>query len=200
MDTSIRTSFIPKESLSKATEPKHGGKGVGFFTFLCMTVLVISLLGWGAAYSYQSLTAKDVASLEGSLEKAKEAFEPSLLKIFENLDRRLRVSNILLSSHTAVDSIFKILSDETLKSVRYKAFSYASNASGIAVKMDGEAENFEAIALQALAMSKNDKIVNPIFSGLGVGSNGRINFIVTFSVNPSSILYMPQNGSKLQGL
>ncbi len=175
-------------------------EGLGFFNFLAVTILVVSLIGWGAAYAYKSLVAQDVANLEASLAKAKEAFEPGLLKTFENLDRRLRTGELLLSEHTSLTPLFATLDELTLKSVRYNKFSLLSNTSGTAAKVSGEALNFPAIALQALAFSKDGRLQNPIFSNLGVQPTGRVTFDVAFTVSPDTVLYSPKSESQLHGL
>jgi len=201
--TSVRTSFIPKTSLS-ARGPRK--EGLGFFTFLAIAILLVSLLGWLAAFSYKSLVEKDVHNLEAYLTKAKESFDPSLLKVFENLDRRLRTSEDLLHSHTALSPLFTLLDKLTLKNVRYTYFSYVNNGSAAAVKMSGEATDFSAIALQALEFSKDGRLTNPIFSNLGVeqdklsGQSGRITFDVQFNVDQSFVTYAPKPVSALEGI
>lgn len=198
----IRTSFIPKESLGT---PASGGRsarkeGLGFFTFLCITVLIVSLFGWVAAYGYRSLLEKEVADLDQNLSKAKEAFEPGLLKVFENLDRRLRVAGALIDGHTSVAPFFQTMDELTLKSVRYSTLTMLSSNGSTGVKITGEALGFPSIALQALSYSKDGRIENPIFSNLGVEDNGRVSFNVSFNVDPSLMLYKQGQGSQLEGL
>src|SRR3989344_9623640 len=97
----IRTSFIPKQSLTNKV-PTRRKEGMGFLSFLGITVLVVSLFGWLTAYGYRSLLQKEVADQNASLELAKQKFDPSLLKVFEDLDRRLRSANQLLAGHSTL--------------------------------------------------------------------------------------------------
>ncbi|HEY4518170.1 MAG TPA: hypothetical protein VJG48_00920 [Candidatus Paceibacterota bacterium] len=195
----IRTSFIPKQSLSNKVPTGHK-EGMGFLTFLGITVLVVSLFGWLAAYGYRALLEKEVADQNASLELAKQKFDPSLLKVFENLERRLNTSSQLLAQHTTLSPLFDTLDQLTLKSVRYTAFNYTGNQNASAVKITGEALNFPAVALQALAYSKDSRIINPIFSNLAVEASGRVTFDVAFTIDQNLVLYAPKTGSKLQGL
>ena len=199
MDQGIRTSFIPKQSLGNKPAASHT-EGMGFLPFLGITILVASHFSWLAAYGYRSLLQKEVADQNASLELAKQKFDPSLLKVFENLDRRLQAANQLLAGHSTLSPLFDTLDQLTLKSVRYNTFNYSSNQSAAAVKITGEALNFPAVALQALAYSKDDRIVNPIFSNLGVEASGRVTFDVSFALDPAFVLFAPKTESKLQGL
>ncbi|HEY4493080.1 MAG TPA: hypothetical protein VJB98_00440 [Candidatus Paceibacterota bacterium] len=197
----IRTSFIPKTSLS-ARPPRK--EGLGFFTFLSLTVLVVSLLGWLAAYSYNSLVAKKVSELETFLTRARESFDPALLKVFENLERRLTTAENLLEAHSSVGKLFDVLNERTLKSVRYTYFSYVNNGTAAAVKMSGEAIDFPSVALQALEYSKDDKLINPIFSNLGVeevsDTANRVTFDVSFNIDPALVMYTERQRSALEGI
>lgn len=173
---------------------------MGFFTFIGIAVLVVSLLGWGAAYTYKSLQEKDVHNLETYLAKARESFDPSLLKEFENLDRRLRTAQELLNSHTTLAPLFALLDQITLKNIRYTYFSYVNNGSASAVKISGESTSFPSIALQALEYSKDGHFQNPIFSNLGVMQGGKITFDVAFNVDQSLLSYSTKPTSVLEGI
>jgi hypothetical protein len=188
MDTSIRTSFIPKAPM--ANRPGARKEGMGFLTFLASAVLLVSLIGWGAAFAYKSLIEKDINDLEGYLAKANESFDPSLLRVFENLDRRIRGAEAILDRHTVITPFFELLDSVTLKSVRFNYFSLVNEGSAVAVKMSGQALEFSSIALQALEFNKDSRIINPIFSNLGVEDDqGRVSFDVSFNIDPEMILY-----------
>jgi len=196
-NTGIRTSFIPKTSLSTRGTRKEG---MGFFTFLSVAILVVSILGWLAAFTYKSLVEKDVHDQEVSLTKAKESFDPSLLKLFENLDRRLRAAGNLIDSHTTLSPLFGLLDQLTLKTVRYTYLSYVNNGSAAAVKLSGEAVDFPSIALQALEFNKDGRLQNPIFSNLGVASSGRVTFDVSFNVDLRLVSYVQKSVTGLEEL
>ena len=197
MGSGIRTSFIPKAGLSGRPPRKEG---LGFFAFLGLTILFVSLLGWLAAFGYKSLVAKDVHDLEVYLTKAKESFDPSLLSVFENLDRRLRTADDLLGAHSDLNPLFVLLDKITLKNVRYTYFSYVNNGSAAAVKISGEAVDFPAIALLALEFNKDGRFKNPIFSNLGVEKTGEVTFDVSFNVDPTLVAFVHKGTSPLEGL
>lgn len=195
---SVRTSFMPKASLSSVPKRKEGSS---FLTFLSITILFVSALGWLAAYGYKSLVAKDVADLEANITTARESFDPDLLKLFENLDRRLNAANDLLRGHTTVPPLFALLDEITLKTVRYSYFAYTNNGSAASVRMSGEATNFQSIALLALEYSRSGKILNPIFSNLGVSpTTGQVTFDVAFNVDPALVSYVAPVTSTLEGI
>ena len=196
-NTGVRTSFIPKTSLA-VRPPKR--EGLGFLMFLGLTIFLISLLGWLAAYSYNSLVEKDVHNLEAYLTQAKESFDPALLKVFENLDRRLNSAEDIMDAHSDLTPLFVMLDRVTLKTVRYTHFSYINNGAAAAVKISGEALDFPSVALQALEYSKEDKIMNPIFSNFGVEQGGKVTFDVSFNIDTSLVSYAPKTGSPLEGI
>ena len=128
--------------------------------------------------------------LEASLTRAKESFDPGLLSVFENLDRRLNAAEDLLEEHTTLTPLFVLLDELTLKSIRYNYFSYVNNGQAAAVKMSGEALDFPSIALQALEYNKNGRLINPIFSNLGVEQGGNVTFDVSFNVDTALVSYI----------
>ncbi|HEY4515233.1 MAG TPA: hypothetical protein VJJ22_03705 [Candidatus Paceibacterota bacterium] len=195
--SSLRTSFIPKSNLSNPPRKKEGSS---FITFISIAVLMVSLLGWLAAYGYKYMIAKDVQVLEQSITKARESFDPSLLKVFENLDRRLIAANGLLESHSKVLPIFDLLDRVTLKSVKYSYLGYVNNGIAVSVKITGEAINFESIALLALEYNKSGKILNPIISNLGVLVDGKVTFNVAFNVDSSLVSYVAPKTKTLEGI
>ena len=195
MDTAIRTSFIPKAPLSN--RPGQRREGLGFFMFLAIAIFLVSLIGWGVAFAYKSLVEKDISDLEGYLAKANESFDPSLLRVFENLDRRIRGARAILDQHVVVTPFFELLDSLTLKSVRFSSFSLVNDGSAVGVKMSGQALDFSSIALQAIEFNKDNRIINPIFSNLGVEDNqGRVSFEVSFNLLPEMILYSEKVGDR----
>ena len=182
----VRTSFIPKATMAPRAPRREG---MGFFVFICVALLFVSLLGWLVSFGYKSLVAKDVNSLDQSLTKAREQFDPNLLKVFENLDRRLRAGSNLLDVHTNLEPLFTTLDAITLKTVRYRFFSYTNNGSMAVVRISGEAVDFPSVALQALQYNKDRRLINPIFSNLGVDALGQVTFDVSFNIDQSLVSY-----------
>ena len=165
-------------------------EGLGFFMFLAIAILLVSLIGWGVAFAYKSLVESDIRDLEGYLAQANESFDPALLRVFENLDRRIRGAENILEQHTVLTPFFELLDSVTLKSVRFNYFSLVNNGSAVAVKMSGQALDFSSIALQALEFNKDNRIINPIVSNLGVEDDqGRVSFDVSFNIAPEMVMY-----------
>ena len=84
-----------------------------------------------------------------------------------------------------------------MKSVRFSSFSLVNDGSAVGVKMSGQALDFSSIALQAIEFNKDNRIINPIFSNLGVEDNqGRVSFEVSFNLLPEMILYSEKVGDR----
>ena len=190
MDKEFQTSFIPKKPLTEDRVVRE--RPVSVVTFFATVIFFATLVAGVGAYGYQVVLAKKVKDMAVSLDKAKGAFEPSLLSDLEVLDRRINASQEILSNHIAVSPIFQSLQELTLKNVRFTKFSYeVSRESGITVKMSGLSPNYSYItlALQSDVFVQNKYIKNPVFSNLNLDEKGNVTFDLTFSVDPSFVKY-----------
>jgi hypothetical protein len=213
MDQQFQTSFIPKKPLTEervATPTRVASASVNIFTFLATIIFFASLISAAGVYLYKLSLTKSVASAKTSLERARSAFEPTLIANMQKLDKRLISSNELLGSHLSLSPVFKSLQDLTLKSVRFTKFSYAITKDGgtkIEIKMSGQtspAGGYTSIALQSDKLGENKYIRDPIFTNLVLNDKGGVNFDLTFSVDPTFVSYgenlknMPENFSTNQ--
>jgi hypothetical protein len=165
MDKEFQTSFVPKKALVER-EPRSTGGG-GIVNFIALIIFIASIIGAGATYFYRSSLESKVEEYKVSLQRARAAFEPSLITKLQVLDKRMRAASEILDAHVAVSPIFALLGDITLPTVRYSDFSYAFNQENknlVDVKITGQAKGYNYIALQADLFGQNKFIRNPIFS------------------------------------
>ena len=179
-------TFIPKKSLAKKKTPR-GGRGI-FFS-ISLIIFLLTAVSSGAVYAYGAYLEKRVESLSLSLERAKAAFEPSVIVEFKKLNKRMSAAEEILSNHVALTSLFAALEDITLKSVRFTRFSYASGDGGATLELSGVAQSYASIALQSDAFGESPYFKNPIFSNLGLDKEGNITFDLITGVDSSLILY-----------
>ena len=164
--------------------------GFGFLTFVAVVIFLLSVAGWGGAWLYKSFTTSEVAKLKVSLQREREAFEPRLLAVFEELDKKLIAGEELIGRHTTLVPFFETLEQLTLPTVRYTNFNYElTSMGGHQFTLSGEAVNYASIALQSDSLAQHPQIIDPIFSDFRVTQTGTVAFALRFGANPGLISY-----------
>ncbi|KKP87384.1 MAG: hypothetical protein UR90_C0007G0022 [Parcubacteria group bacterium GW2011_GWC1_35_8] len=193
MDQNFQTSFIPKKPIiEERTVP---ARSVNFFTIISIFLLFTVLIVTGGLYFYKGILATDITKKENDLNLAKNRFEPSKITELQLLDKRLRSSTEILSRHIAISPIFRVLSDITMKTVRYTKFSYnigTEKDTKVTVKMSGQAVGYRSVALQSdLFVTKEEgkNFIDPVFSNLSLDDKGNVLFDLEFLVDPSFVDY-----------
>lgn len=193
MDREFQTSFVPKKPiLEKESLSPHRSNVSGVVNLVALIVFIASILGAGAMYFYRSSLENKITEEKVSLERARAAFEPSLITQLQELDKRMRAATKILNNHIAVSPIFHLLGDITLPTVRYTDFSYEFNKDNknlVDIKMSGQAKGYNYIALQADLFGKDKFIKNPIFSDFTLDQQGNVDFTLTFSVDKTLVIY-----------
>jgi len=193
MEQNFQTSFIPKKPIieQRVTTKRPISILVVISVFIFLTMVIAS----GGLYFYKNVLTQNIKTMQGDLTKAKGRFEPEKITLLQTLDKRLAMSNKILSKHIAISPIFKLLQSITMKTVRYNSFSYSfvdgkdTSVGNIKVSMTGQAVGYRSVALQADLFSKNKNLIDPVFSGLSLDDKGNVLFNLVFSVDPSFVDY-----------
>ncbi len=192
VDTNFQTSFIPKKPLAEDRAPQ--ARGVSLFGLIATILFFSSLVAAGGVYLYKGSVAKSIVSMQGQLDAARNAFEPSLITELGTLDRRIASANELLKNHIVVSPIFNALQINTLKSIQFTKFSYTTPtdpSAQIPVRMSGRARDYTSIALQSDQLAGNKNIHNAIFSNLALDERtGFVLFDLSFTVDPDLVRYV----------
>lgn len=202
MDTPTQSSFIPQDAASlSATTSRVRSQGGLSDLILLMTIVIFvaSIALAGSVFLYEEYLKTSAASKVEQLQRAKDAFEPSLIHTLTRLDDRMHVADELLAGHLAPTAFFTILQQATLTTVEFKGLDFdAADPQRITIKMTGVARSVNSIALQADLFSKNGSITNPIFSDINRQEDG-VHFNLTALVNPQSVNFVRLiNGSNDQ--
>ena len=196
MEERVKTSFIPKASLSAERVPTVSGNPIALVNLITGIVLVLAILASGGLFLFENFTIQNIAAKRVSLERSRSAFEPATIKELVRLDKRLQTGQSLLGSHVALSKLFDELEQKVLASVRFSDFSYDATSGGrVLLTSSGEAASYNAIALQSGDFSKSDIITDPIFSEVNIGTTGAINFDFTALINSTRIRYTPEQVS-----
>ncbi len=192
MDTPTQSSFIPHDAASPSSSSRSRSQGglSDLILLLTIVIFVASIALGGAVFLYNEYLRTSAASKLEQLQRAKDAFEPSLIHTLTRLDDRMQVANELLATHLAPTAFFSILQQATLTTIQFKNLDmHAVDPQRIEIKMSGVAQSVNSIALQADLFSKNGSITNPIFSDINREAGG-VRFNLTALVNPQSLNFV----------
>ncbi len=198
----MKTSFIPKASLKIDPGKPKTRNPVALVNIVAAGILVVAILAAAGLFLFERYSLVAVQSKRESLERSRAAFEPATIQELMRLDTRITTGKMLLREHVALSKLFDELEERTLMNVRFNDFSYESaDQTRILLTASGEAESFNAVALQSDAFSKSSIITEPIFSNVNISKEGRINFDFTAIIDTSRMTYTgtPSGSSATQG-
>lgn len=188
MEPKFQTSFIPKKPVT--TAPRRQKISSGLFSLIALILFLAALSLSVGVFLYQQYLVQSIERKSASLERAKAAFEPALIKEMSRLDLRMDSAQEILDKHTALSAFFELLEDTTLKSVQFEDFSYLVGVEGeIRISMVGRALSFAAVALQSDSFGDSIFIREPIFSGLNLDEKGNVVFVFNAVLDASLISY-----------
>ncbi len=193
MDTPTQSSFIPQDagapSAGNSQSRSQGGLS-DLILLMTIVMFVASVALAGAVFLYSEYLKKSAADKVVQLQRAKDAFEPSLIHTLTRLDDRMHVADELLAAHIAPTAFFSILQQASLTTIQFESLDFdALDPQRIQIKMTGIAQSVNSIALQADLFSKNGTITNPIFSNINRQADG-VHFNLTALVNPQSVNFV----------
>ncbi len=198
METKYQTSFIPKKPVSISEQSQSGG--MSLFLLVSMIIFLISLGLAGYIFLEKNLLIKKITANIATIEQNKGGLTSDSVTIesLVELNSRINVAKDLLDRHVAISPIFDFLQQATLKSVRFRNFSFsslgkdASGVSRVSAQMSGIATSWETVASQADEFGKPDWkriITEPKISNLSLNADGSVSFLFTTYVSPSFLLY-----------
>jgi len=195
MEAKYQTSFIPKKPV---TTGQRSSGGMSLLLLISILIFLVSLGSVAYVILFKQAYIKSIEEAQKTIETNKSGLVSDSLTIesLVELDSRINVANKLLSNHIAVSPIFNFLQQATLKSVRFKNFSFTSvnkdSTKKVSIQMSGQAKDWETVASQADEFGKTEwkKIIDePKISNLSLNSDGSISFIFSAYINPDYLIY-----------
>lgn len=189
MDPRFQTSFIPKKPV--ITQPQTSrSSNIDLFSLIAIILFILSLALSGGVFFWNSLIEKDIATKKATLERARDAFEPDLIKKIIRLDSRIENGKALLASHVSVTRLFDALSTITLRGVRFRDFNFSYLAKDkVEVSMKGQAQSFAAVAIQADFFNQQKYLHDTMIGDLALEPTGTIAFSVHTTIDPALVSY-----------
>jgi len=190
MQERVKTSFIPKASLSVERRQTTNKTPVGIVNVIASVILIASILAAAGLFLFEQFTIQNIERKRVSLDRARAAFEPATIKELSRLNTRLEVGNALLATHVAPSYLFDEIEALTLDSVRFKDFAFGESGPGrVLVSMAGEARSFNALALQSDAIGDSDFFTEPIFADLNLDDTGNVVFSFSAVVDMNQLRF-----------
>ena len=198
MEPKYQTSFIPKKPVTMTGQTRSGGMSI--FLLISIIIFLVSLGLGGYVFLRKNILIQKISSDQATIETNKSGLVSDSITVesLVKLNSRINVAKVLLAKHVSISPIFNFLQTATLKSVRFKNFSFNSagkNTDGtnkISVQMSGIAKDWETVASQADEFGKidyNKIITEPKISNLGLNIDGSVSFLFSAYVSPSFIVY-----------
>jgi len=179
----LRTSFIPQKPAVSVKE-KRGAPLVDLTIIVPMILFFALLAVTGGLYFFKVSLEKRIETMSVSLDRAREAVDPALVESLKRLDYRIQAADLLIEKHLIVSPVFKLLENLTLSSIELRNFTYTLDGmKGSTISLTGKARGYSSLALQSDVFGEDINIVNPIFSSLGLDSEGSVLFNFTSPIN-----------------
>src|SRR4051812_48432325 len=145
METGIRSSFIPQDAGEVKLTPSKIGGGAGFselILLLCIVLVVASGVLAGAVFIYRQYLQTANNSKKEQLQRAKAAFDPTLIQQLTRLDDRMHAGSMILAQHLSPTVFLDALGQATLTTVAYNAMTFEDgDLQHINVKLTGLAQS-----------------------------------------------------------
>jgi len=190
METKFQTSFIPKQPVT--SEAPHHASAASLFFLFAFIIFMASLASAGGVFIYDEIIKKNIEDGKKQLSLNRNAFDPNTISQITRLNDRINAADNLLKKHKSVSTLFLVLSNATLKNVRFSDFNYTGAEDKIALSMRGQATSYETVALQAKEFT-NPNLKNvfrsPLFGDLTLDTQGNVSFSFTASVDPLLVDY-----------
>lgn len=190
METKFQTSFIPKQPVT--SEAPHHTSAASLFFLFAFIIFMASLASAGGVFIYSEIIKKNIAEGKSQLTLNKNAFDPNTISQITRLNDRINAADALLKKHKSVSTLFLVLSNATLKNVRFSDFNYTGAEDKIVLSMRGQATSYETVALQAKEFT-NPNLKNvfrsPLFGDLTLDTQGNVAFSFATNVDPLLVDY-----------
>lgn len=179
-----KLSFIPKKSSKSNYKAIYKEAGLGFILKAVVFLFILSVGGFGASYFYKQAITREIDELSLSLDKAKSAFDPSLVNETEGLMSSISFATELLNNHIHPSYIFDEIEKITHERVAFSSFNFSyepqqTTGNNLAVEMSGTAQGYRVLAEQALIFDESEIVKDYSFSGFTLDEDGNL----TFSLN-----------------
>ncbi|MDQ5957858.1 MAG: hypothetical protein QG665_190 [Patescibacteria group bacterium] len=187
-----QSSFIPRESVGM--RPRREST-MGIMMMIALVIIGLSLFLFAGAYSYRYVLDLQVnkpcagdgtaCGLKATVDNTRKELGIDSINRYNRLDKKMKVAESLINSHTTLVPLFDLLERLTLHSVRYTKI----DLDGEKVFFEGVATGYTDLAAQLKVFEGNNSIRGAVFSNLGLDQAGNVTFSLELMPVPSLLAY-----------
>ena len=169
--------IIPKEAYKPS-------KGLNILFYFAIFLLLLSVGGYFTLNNFLQKAENDLAALEQEISQImtpeKAALEQEVLTSKNEIDKFAN----LVNQHLETSKVFGIIQRATHPQVWFTGFDLNSRQKTFEVS--GETQSFETLGQQILIMRNEEAISTVELDTLSIGSDGRVEFILSLSLKPDT--------------
>ncbi len=189
-ETKFNTSFIPKKPVSTNSGQVVKKSGGNIFSTIGLFLFILSLIGAAGVFLWKNQTQNAIDSQIEQLQLARREFDEQTIAAATRLNNKIEAVKHLLDNHVAPSTIFNILEESTLASVRFNNLRYSTTDSGtIDISGSGRALSFESVVLQSDELGNSD-FRDVLFDNVQQNEAGDgVTFSMNASIDKNVVLY-----------
>ncbi len=168
---------------------------MGVFMLVSLLILGVSILTFAGAYAYQYILDLQInkpcagdgtaCGLKATVEKTRSELGIEEISRYNRLDKKMKVAQSLIDSHTTLLPVFDMLERLTLHTVRFTKFQF----DGKEIELEGSAVGYTDLAAQLKVFEESNVIQSAVFSDLGLDQQGNVTFVLNMVPNSSLLTF-----------
>ncbi|OHA58194.1 MAG: hypothetical protein A2571_02950 [Candidatus Vogelbacteria bacterium RIFOXYD1_FULL_44_32] len=188
-----QSSFIPRENVG--LRPRREST-MGIMMMIALIIVGLSLFLFAGAYSYRYVLDLQVnkpcagdgtaCGLKATVENTRRNLGIDSINRYNRLDKKMKVAESLINSHTNMVPLFDLLERLTLHTVRFTKL----DLDGDKVFLEGVAVGYTDLAAQLKVLEASNSLRGAVFSNLGLDQSGNVTFSLELVPVPSLLAYL----------
>lgn len=163
------------------------GRSLLFYSSLLIFFLILASYGGLAILNPSQQKTKEKSIEEIKLKQ--ENLRPELLNEIFLLDERLKNMRMLLSRHTFVSNVFRLIESDSHPLVHFINFSLITDSRKLEVT--GETANYTTLSKQIGILERDPQIEKVEFGGLSFTAANLLGFKLTIILKPGVLQFRP---------
>ena len=148
--------------------------------------LLIATIGSYFGLNYlQKRASGEIQTIEDQISKVKTAEEEALKRELFEKEKKIKDFSVLLDEHQIHSNLFPFLGEICHPKVQFLSLGFSKSGEYYQVNFPAQAESYEVLHQQILILRDEELIKDLKLSGISVGKEGKVNFSLVFSLDPS---------------
>ncbi|PCI27732.1 hypothetical protein COB55_05240 [Candidatus Wolfebacteria bacterium] len=187
-----QASFIPKKPISRGAGVRNARpSSVGVFYSISVLVFAVVVILAIGMFAYEKTLERQIEARRVLLENQSDALELSFVAEATQTHDQLDALTDILKGHVRASELFTVLGATTLKSVQFTGFEFIHNENPT-IQLEGVAQSFASLALQADAFRENEKIISVSIANINLDESGNVVFSSQLILDPIVVEYADQ--------